>query len=646
MRFSVFSQATPSKAFLLDAALLLALLPHLFTLKLPMLVYLLLALLFILKKKSSKAVLLAFGLLGPLAIAASFFADYNFTNFSRLLVFVSVILSLLIYALVLQRLTRSINFYLLISPALLMVLSFFFYNSIGMLFYALFTLFCFTFLLLYARMKSALANVLRINTLLYLFSLPLVVLLFLSFPRISYKNASFGFKAEIGKRTGHDGTMYLDSNALLVPSPKLVMEVSFDIEVPPDRTLYFRGSTLYVDKGTQWERGELQRAKSEVTGSGKIVNYSVKLYPHHKRWLYMLDVPLLRVDKSRIDQDFITLFDKPLEEIIYYEGRSALNFSLFQEPSTLHKDALSVDTARDNRSYEALQKAVDPQAKDEVKAAQLMQFFSSLNLSYSLKPKETDLAHPVDSFLFDSKVGYCVHFAAAFANSARMVGLPSRIVTGYKADRANSINNYLLVKESDAHAWVELYLNGKGWTRFEPTASAKQILSVDNTADSGGYSPASTTDSTLQKLFKQANIYYMYSRYIINAWVLNYTRSKQMALLDELLNNTLFLLKFVATIAGLVLVSVMLFVVLHRREYGDPLVREMQVLMRILKKEGFVRASGETMSDFLQRVAASQSRYSALLAISALYHQQRYGNKEEPASKKLRAAILAFKKSL
>ena len=645
MRFSAFSHATLSKAFLLDAALLLALLPHLFTLKLPMLAYLLLALLFIIKKKSSKTVLLAFGLLGPLAIAASFFADYNFTSFSRLLVFVSVILSLLIYALVLQRLTRSINFYLLISPALLMVLSFFFFNSIGMLFYALFTLFCFTFLLLYARMKSSFAKVLRINALLYLFSLPIVVLLFLSFPRISYKNASFGFKAEISKRTGHDGTMYLDSNALLVPSPKLVMEVSFDTEVPPDNTLYFRGSTLYVDKGTQWERGELQRARSELVQSGKIVNYSVKLYPHHKRWLYMLDVPLVRVDKSRIDQDFITLFDKPLEETAYYQGRSALEFGLFQEPSTLHKDALLVDTTRDQRSYEALQDAVDPQARDEVKAAQLMQFFSSLNLSYSLKPKEIDLAHPVDSFLFDSKIGYCVHFAAAFANTARMVGLPSRIVTGYKADRSNSINTYLLVKESDAHAWVEIYLSGKGWTRFEPTATAKQILSADSAADSGGYSPAVSTDSTLQKLFKQANIYYMYSRYIINAWVLNYTRSKQMALLDELLSNTLFLLKFIAAIAGLVFVSVLLFVMLQRKEYSDPLVREMQVLMRILKKEGFVRTSGETMSNFLQKIAASQSRYSGLLAISSLYHQQRYG-KAEPESKKLRSAILAFKKSL
>ncbi len=646
MRFSAFSHATPSKALLLDTALILSLLPHLFTLKLPMLAYLLLALVFIIKKKSSKSVLVAFGLLGFLAIAGSFFADYNISNFSRLLLFVSVILSLLVYALVLQRLTRSINFYILISPALLMVLSFFFYNSIGMLFYALFTLFCFTFLLLYARMKSSFVNALRINALLFLFSLPIVVLLFLSFPRISYKNASFGFKAELEKRTGHDGTMYLDSKALLVPSSKLVMEVSFGKDVPPDNTLYFRGSTLYVDKGTRWERGERKRAKTEAVELDKRVDYSVKLYAHHKRWLYMLDIPLLSPDNSRIGQDFITLRDKPVEEIYSYEGRSALEYKLMQESSSLHENTLYVDIERDKRSYEALKKAVDLQAKDEEKALQLLQFFSSLNLSYSLKPKEIDLAHPVDSFLFDSKVGYCVHFAAAFANSARMLGLPSRIVTGYKADRVNSINNYLIVRESDAHAWVELYLSGKGWTRFEPTSTAKQILSPDSTAPVGGNSAASTDASKLQKLFKLANIYYLYSRYVINTWVLNYSRSKQIALLNELLNNTLFLLKFVAAIAGFVLVSVLLFVLLQRQQHADPLLREMQNLMKILKKEGFVRAFGETMFDFLRRVAKSQSRYSGLAAISAIYHQQRYGNKEEQATKRLRAAILAFKKSL
>lgn len=186
MKFFNFLHSTRlNKQGLLDIALALALLPHLFTLKFPMLVYLFLALVFIIKKKSSTAVLIGFSLLGLIAIALSFFAEYNFSNFSRLIVFVSVISSILIFAVVLQRLTRTINFYLLISPALLMVLSFFFFNSIPMLFYALFTLFSFTFIILYARMQSSLGNVLRINGLLYLFSLPIVVLLFISFPRIS-----------------------------------------------------------------------------------------------------------------------------------------------------------------------------------------------------------------------------------------------------------------------------------------------------------------------------------------------------------------------------------------------------------------------------------------------------------------------------
>ena len=218
MRFLDILHSTKlNRQQLLDIALVLALLPHLLILKLPMLIYLSLALIFIIKKKDSKIVMISFAVLGIIAIALSFMSEYNFSNFSRLLVFISLLIALLSWAVVLQRLTRQINFYLTISPAMLMILSFFFYNSIGMLFYALFTLFTFTLLLLYERMQSSISNALRINALLYLFSLPIVLLLFITFPRISYKNAKFGFKAEQIKRTGHDGTMYLDSKSLLVP---------------------------------------------------------------------------------------------------------------------------------------------------------------------------------------------------------------------------------------------------------------------------------------------------------------------------------------------------------------------------------------------------------------------------------------------
>jgi transglutaminase-like putative cysteine protease len=649
MRFLGILRSTKlNRQQLLDIALVLALLPHLLILKLPMLIYLTLALIFIVKKKDSKVVLISFAVLGVIAIALSFMSEYNFSNFSRLLVFISLLIALLSWAVVLQRLTRQINFYLTISPAMLMILSFFFYNSIGMLFYALFTLFTFTLLLLYERMQSSISNALRINALLYLFSLPIVLLLFITFPRISYKNAKFGFKAEQIKRTGHDGTMYLDSKSLLVPSPRLVMEVDFEKGIPADRALYFRGSALYTDKGTRWVQDLSNKTPmGALKSEGESINYTVKLYPHQKKWLYMLDLPLSHPDKSVLDSDLIVHSYTDLNEVYHYEGKSAFNLIMPQESATKLDRSLQVDPKRDPQSYAALQKSVDIRADDLNKANQLLSFFSSMDLAYSLKPKAIDLEYPVDSFLFDSKVGYCVHFASAFASCARMVGLPSRIIPGYKADRANAINNYLLVKEADAHAWVELYIQGQGWMRFEPTSTASRILTPDNDPNlSNSYTTTSMQLSTMQKVFKQANLYYMYSRYVINTWVLQYSRSKQLSLLNDLLTNTLFLLKFIAAIAGFILMSIALFVLLQKKKCTDALLCEMQVLMQLLKSKGYIRYQGETMFDFLKRVMSESKAYAPLAEISTIYHEQRYGEEKKQDLTQLRAKIQAFKKKI
>ena len=612
-----------------------------------MLIYLFLALVFIYKQKNSKLVIYSFMLLGIFAIALSFFAEYNFSSFSRLLVFISLLISVLSYAVSLQRLTREINIYLLLSPAMLMILSFFFYNSIEMLFYALFTLFTFTFLLLYHKMQSSLKNTLRINSLLYLFALPIVILLFLVFPRISYKNASYGFKGEAAKRTGHDGTMYIDAKSLLVPSSKLVMEVSFKKNVPAQSFLYFRGSTLYIDKGDQWiatERKTISYPK--VRNALNIVEYNIKLYPHQKRWLYMLDLPLGLIKDASIDKDYITLSKRPLMDIYQYNGRSALNYLSVKEPLKSLNIALKVDINRDPKIYNQLKNTIDINAKDEIKAQKLLDFFKQKDLSYSLKPEPIDLSHPIDSFLLDSKVGYCVHFASSFASSARLLGIPSRIVTGYKADRSNAINNYLLVRESDAHAWVELYLENKGWVRFEPTATATRIIAPQNRDLSNSYTQAYLKTSTVSDILKQININYLYTRYLINNWILQYDRNKQVRLVKKLLSDSIFLLKFLIAILAIVLISAGLFFFFQKSSCNDAYLCEMQVLLKLLKKEGFVKNSTQTMSDFLSSIDNSKQAYKILKEINDLYHRGRYAKSNSNTLAMLKTKINEFKKSL
>ncbi len=625
-------KSPPDLQRLLDIALVAALLPHLFTLKLPMLLYLLLSALMLFKSHISKMTIYGFMLLGLISIVLSFYAQYNIAALSRMLVFVSLVVSLLVLAVTLQRMSRTINFYLIFSPVLLFILAFFFFNTITMLFYALSTLFLFLLLLVWHQMQSPLDEALKMSSTLFALAIPVVVLLFLLFPRISFQKTTFGFKSDEIARTGHDGTMHLDSKALLVPSQRVVMEVLFDETMPRDDQLYFRGSVLYRDKVSHWEA--LPAFKEKMVNLGRVIGaeslsaYAVTLYPHQRRWLYMLDLPTKYPKKSKLDSNFIVTSDVKIDETLRYRGSSALVYkTLPQSSSTYMRHALQTDRARDPRSLEAVE-AMRLSGLDEAqKAKALVQFFKAQKLIYSLRPELPDLGHPTDSFLFETKKGYCVHFAASFANLARLAGIPSRIVTGYKADRKNAIENYLVIRESDAHAWVELYLGDRGWVRFEPTAlavaddlSAKESLNVlINELD-----PNSET-TFMQRLWHRSNLYFMYGKYTLEHWVLHYSRFKQTALFKELMQNTMFLGKVIGAFILLILLSSVLVRLLQTKSCDDEVLCVIRPLLRRLKRAGLTKTSSETMSHFLGTVQRAYPHIDRLSVIEGLYQQARYG---------------------
>lgn len=624
----------PKLQVLLDIALALALLPHLFILKLPMLLFLLLSIVMLFKSHISKAAVYGFMLLGFISLILSFYAQYNISALSRMLVFVSVIISLLVIAVSLQRLSRTVNFYLIFSPVLLFILAFFFFNTITMLFYALFTLFVFLLLLVWHQMQSPLDEAIRMSATLFALALPVVVLLFLVFPRISFQKTTFGFKSDVIARTGHDGTMYLDSKALLIPSQRIVMEVWFEKQMPRNDQLYFRGSVLYKDKISQWESIPLFKEElpdlSELIEPRQIVSYEITLYPHQRRWLYMLDLPLGFPQKSRIDSNFIVTSEVKIDEIFRYKASSALTYTMLPQSSDIYMyHARLTDKTRDPLTAAAVKAMAMSNLDDRKKAKALVEFFRAQNLIYSLRPEPLDLEHPTDSFLFDTKKGYCVHFAAAFANLARLAGIPSRIVTGYKADHKNGVENYLVIRESDAHAWVELYLEPSGWVRFEPTAlaaaddlDAKESVNVlINNTD------PNSEISLFQSLWHQSNLYFMYGKYIVEHWILHYSRFKQTALFKELLHNTLFLLKFSAVFLLLTFLSFALVKMLQKKECRDKALCIMKPLLKRLNKLGFAKTPSETMQHFLQSVQRAYPEIGELSEINTLYHQARYAAK-------------------
>jgi len=633
-----------SSLALLDIAYIIVLLPLMLILKIPMLIFsfIVLGLLFFKKTPAHKFLIVFVFFMGLLALFLSLYGVFSFRGLSRLKLFLELLVYVLLIVVSMQRLTREINFYLLLSPVLFLALSLFFFHGIVMLSYVIFEIFFLLWLILAHRMGGDMIESFRASMVMFMYSLPWVVILFIFFPRISFDHANYGFKAEPVQRMGHDGTMFLDSKALLVPSGRIVMEVGFDKEVPSSNSLYFRGSILYLDKKDHWEPLPIyikRESKPYYPTKGEKIDYKVTLYPTQKRWLYMLDMPSRAVKDADLDRDLISTFKKPIKEPVHYAASSALSsrFHDILDEHTLNASS-SFDKEHNPKTYQEAQKIKKLFSNPDKKTSALIKFFQNQSLTYSLKPVALDINNTTDSFLFDKRRGYCVHFASSFVTMARMVGIPSRIVTGYKADKANSLNNYLAVKERDAHAWAELYIN-EYWVRVETTSTASAI--DGQTVEELG---TNNTNKGNNQFIKRVNLYLMYAKYQVETWILYYSNIRQLQLIQYAKQNPRFILLFILSFLVLVLVTFNISLYFRRPRCTHKILCVLEPLLKKLKKEGYTREKDETLHQYFLRYMKDNPDKNTIKGVDKYYETISYGGDTSVATiKKLKNIV---KKSL
>ena len=571
------------------------------------------------KNPAKPIVIMGVFILGVFALFLSQYGAFSFQGLSRLKLFLELLVYILVIVVSMQRLTRVVNFYLLISPILLLALSLFFFHGMMMLIYVIFEIFFLLWMILSHRMGSNLVDSFRASMVMFMYSLPWVVVLFIFFPRISFEHPNYGFRGEVVRHTGHDGTMFLDNKSLLVPSNRIVMEVGFEDAVPPIGTLYFRGSILYIDKKDHWEPlpSYIKRDNQYYYSNQEPkISYKVTLYPTNKKWLYLLDMPSFAVKKATLDKDLISQVKKNIDEPIYYQATSSLSdYYTTQLDRYIYKVTTQFDTNSNRKAYKEAIKIKNSTNDSEKRAKAIIKLFQEQNLTYSLKIGSLDLNNSTDSFLFKQKYGYCVHFASSFVTMARMVGIPSRVVTGYKSDRSNSINNYLPVREKDAHAWAELYIKG-AWRRYEATSTASIIEADENT---------DTNQTQTAKNQEKLNLYLMYIKYKVETWILYYSNIRQLQLLKYAKENPQFVLFFILSILVLVLATFVIISYFRRPICGDIALCTIQPLLKHLKKIGYKRERDETLHQYLQRYAEDNPNNKYILEIDRYYEKIYYG---------------------
>ena len=302
------------------------------------------------------------------------------------------------------------------------------------------------------------------------FALPLALLLFALFPRLSGSFWSLGGSTQA--QTGLSDSMSPGSISELSNSTDPVFRVWFAGALPPPQQRYWRGPVLHDFNGYTWSgvHGNLYRPEA-LRYLGMAYPYQIRLEPDSTPWWPALDtVQSVKARGTLITADQQLLASRPAHDAVTY---SAVSYTATVSTATLSPFARQFDThvvtARNPRS-QALAHRMRAAAPDvPAYVNSVVALFRNGHFEYTLTPPLLDL-NSVDDFLFNTRRGFCGHFASAFALLMRAGGVPARVVTGYQGGEWNPIGGYLLIRRSDAHAWVEVWEDGRGWVRVDPTA--------------------------------------------------------------------------------------------------------------------------------------------------------------------------------
>lgn len=303
-------------------------------------------------------------------------------------------------------------------------------------------------------------------------SVPFMLILFVLFPRVQGPLWGMPLDAYSGL-AGLSDTMSPGSISQLSLSGAIAFRAQFEGRPPPNESLYWRGPVLTRFDGRTWHAAATGYAASlpYATTAPPWVDYSVTLEPHNRTWLFALELPGSVPAAALASSDFQILARAPVRTRMRYAMRSYpdLHAGADERPESL-LPALHLPQEGNPRAR-ALARQWRAEGGDaQALARRALRNFRQQGFIYTLSPPLLG-DDGIDEFLFDTRRGFCEHYASAFAFLMRAAGVPARVVTGYQGGEVNPVDGYLVVRQSDAHAWAEIWAEGKGWLRVDPTAA-------------------------------------------------------------------------------------------------------------------------------------------------------------------------------
>jgi hypothetical protein len=475
-------------------------------------------------------------------------------------------------------------------------------------------------------------------------AVPLIVLLFLLFPRVTT-----GFRLLLTPNatsaSGFSDRLSPGSVESLAGSMAVAFRAEFpDDNLPPRAALYWRGLVMTQGDGMEWRARDTPPASShssQEVRSANTIRQWVTIEPHGAHWMFAFDRPVTVPPGAILTPGNYLWSWQPIIKPRRYEVKSSLQTVRQDLEARERKRVLEVPESINPRVRELAQSwsAADPNPRAIVGRA--LDFFQSQRFRYSLSPGEYK-KNDLEEFLFRRRIGFCEHYAASFATLMRLAGVPARVVVGYLGGEYNEMGHFYLVRQSDTHAWCEVWLSDTGWTRVDPTSVvAPERINfgfesfLERSASAGEMSTGFTRTFARQPFFAKIRVTWQTLNYAWDSRVLGFDAEAQEALTNRIGLPDLkpvSLLFLTAIIAAAFVVILAIWMQTQARAQRDPIQSLYARFCAKAARLGAPRNPTEGPVDFARRAGRVLPQESVRIAtISNCYVGLRYGRESDPS---------------
>ena len=514
----------------------------------------------------------------------------------------------------------------------------------------------------YGTLQPRLAQRLGLLGRMLALAIPLAGVLFLAVPRVDgplWGAASEGAQA----RTGLSDSMQPGAIASLARSNEPVFTARFSTPLPPQDQLYWRGVVLGDYDGATWTRMGAGRrtpasdSRIDIALEGPPSHYAVTLPANGQRRIFALDLPRsierLPGNPYVVSSALEVLTIQPITSTVHYRVSSQPRYRLQAGLSLAQQQPWLALPAGSNPRSIAWARALRGSGAQALAPADaiaaVLTHFRRAPFRYTLQPPLLG-KHGVDDFLFTTQAGFCEHYAGSFVVLMRAMGIPARVVTGYQGGLRNASDNSLSVRQSDAHAWSEVWLAGRGWVRVDPTSAVAPLRTERNLDAALPAAPSPLTawraltglDGGATGALAAWRQQWQQAEHAWSNWVLDTTPQRQRAMLDRLKNLPATTLALACAVLALLSAAAGALVWWRQARQADPLDALYLQFCRQQARRGYSRAPHEGPHGYAARLAegkATPEAHAAIAQFLAIYATMKYGNANPDEQSRARRSL-------